>query len=146
MEIETKIDISPNDIWEMIEGEVQSAIEYAVDSAITDLDLSDQIAEGINDYDLREPVEDIIDYCLDDKITEGINSHDFKVEDAVRGYLEGKSLTIGSSTEKVEELQEQHIRLQTAFESLRGSVLNVLDALIKHFEQEQNSIKSLSDS
>ena len=136
MEIETKIDISPNDIWEMIEGEVQSAIEYAVDSAITDLDLSDQIAEGINDYDLREPVEDIIDYCLDDKITEGINSHDFKVEDAVRGYLEGKSLTIGSSTEKVEELQEQHIRLQTAFESLRGSVLNVLDALIKHFEQE----------
>lgn len=115
MEIETKIDISPNDIWDMIEGEVDSAIGYAIESAIGDLDLTDQIAEGINDYDFSSIVEDIVD------------------DDMVRNS-------------KIVEIEKRHARLQTQFLSLQKSVLNILDVLHKHIEQERNSLKTLSDS
>ena len=61
MEIETKINIDSSDLWNAIEGDVHSAIEYAIDSAIGDLDLSDQIAECIDDYDFSSVVEDAVD-------------------------------------------------------------------------------------
>ena len=115
MEIETKIELDPSDLWNAIEGEVHSAIEYAVDSAIGDLDLSDQVAECIDDYDFSSIAEDIVN------------------DDMVR-----KS--------EIEELQKQHITLQTQFASLQRSVLNIIDALQKHFEQERNALKALSDS
>ena len=61
MEIETKMEIDPSDLWNAVEGDVHSAIEYAVDSAIGDLDLSDQVAECIDDYDFSSVVEDAVD-------------------------------------------------------------------------------------
>jgi len=116
MEIETKIDISPNDIWDMIEGEVDSAIGYAIDSAIGDLDLSDQIAEGIDDYDFSDIIDDVVE-----------------------ASLEGRSLTIGSSTEKVD-------RLKIQVDAIQRSVVGIIDALQKHFEQERDALKEkLSD-
>ena len=120
MEIETKIDISPNDIWDMIEGEVDSAIGYAIESAIGDLDLTDQIAEGINDYDF-----------------------DDTLNDAVEQYIDSRQAL---DRNRIKELQEQNLKLQIQFDTLRTSVVNIIDALTKHFEQERDAIKSLSDS
>ena len=83
MEIETKMELDPSDLWNAVEGDVHSAIEYAVDSAIGDLDLSDQIAEGIDDYDFRDSLEDAVHELLEGTKVDDIEKRHARLQNQV---------------------------------------------------------------